>query len=382
MRRLGLLAVLAVVLVAGLVASGVISVEVKAPHFTAVDARPFWQEAPGAPELPAELRIWVAVARDVQPSVVHISTRQRPPRTPLGPEDFFRRFFEGAPEPQPRTALGSGSIVSADGYIVTNLHVVREATEIVVRLEDQREFPARVVGSDPPTDLALLKIEARELPVVRFGDSDGLAVGEPVMAIGNPFGLEHTVTTGVVSAKERFLGAGPYDDFIQTDASINPGNSGGPLVDARGALVGINTAIFAARGGAWVGIGFAIPVNLAKQVLPQLRENGRVVRGFLGVSVAPVDPEVARAAGLDARRGAVVVDVVSGSPAAQAGLRQGDVVVAVDGDPVHHPRDLTRRIAGSRPGTTVALHVARREARTDVEATLGELKDPPAPSGR
>ena len=211
--------------------------------------------------------------------------------------------------------------------MVTNYHVVGQPGEIVVRLGDQREFKAELVGGDQRTDIALLKINASNLPVLAFGDSDSLPVGAPVMAIGNPFGLDQTVTTGIVSAKERFIGAGPYDAFIQTDASINPGNSGGPLVDVHGALVGINTAIFSQSGG-WQGIGFATPVNLAKDVLAQLRANGKVVRGYLGVGVMPVSPEVARRLGLDEPRGAVVTEVVESSPAARAGLKQGDVIVS------------------------------------------------------
>ena len=206
-------------------------------------------------------------------------------------------------------------IASADGYVVTNFHVVRGADAIVVRLADQSEFQAKLVGSDSKTDLALLKIDGRGLPAMPFGDSDRLEVGEPVMAIGNPFGLDQTVTTGIVSAKERFIGSGPYDDFIQTDASVNPGNSGGPLVDVRGALIGINTAIFSQTGGS-VGIGFAIPVNVAKDVLRQLRDTGKVVRGYLGVAVAPVTPDARRASNLSGPRGALVAEVVAGSPAA------------------------------------------------------------------
>ena len=194
------------------------------------------------------------------------------------------------------------------------------------------------------------------------------------MAIGNPFGLEQTVTSGIVSAKERFIGSGPYDDFIQTDASVNPGNSGGPLVDTRGTLVGINTAIFSQTGGS-VGIGFAIPVNLAKDVLRQLKENGKVVRGYLGVAVAPVTPEAGRAAKLDGARGALVAEVVAGSPAASAGLKPGDVILGFQNEPIQNPIDLTRRVAGTPPGSKVALRVVRGGSETTVETKLGQLKD-------
>jgi serine protease Do len=341
-----------------------------------LSASPFWKEEPGPAPLPPGLSVWVELARVVRPAVVNVSTTQRTaPRG--GPEDFFRRFFgEPAPTPRGRQSLGSGFVVSADGYVVTNMHVVRGAGEIVVRLADHSEHRARLVGGDPRTDIALLKIDAGGLPTLAFGDSDQAQVGEPVMAIGNPFGLEQTVTTGIVSAKERFIGAGAYDDFIQTDASINPGNSGGPLVDTRGALIGINTAIFSQTGGS-VGIGFAIPVNIAKDVLPQLRAAGKVVRGYLGVAVMPVEPDVRRALDLPAQRGALVAQVVPNSPGARAGIAEGDVIVAVQDAPVTSPRDLTRRVARMPPGTQVTLRIARRGGERTVTATLGELPDEP-----
>ena len=369
MRRLGFLLFLVVVVVVGLVASGLIRVDVHAP--SGADAKPFWRDKPVTETLPDGLRIWVEISRAVRPAVVNISTTEKV-KSPLG-DDLFSRLFEGQAR-RPRTALGSGFIVSADGYVVTNFHVVREAAQITVRTADQREHVAKMVGGDAKTDLALLKIDGGDLPTLPFGDSDHLEVGEPVMAIGNPFGLEQTVTTGIVSAKERFIGGGPYDDFIQTDASINPGNSGGPLVDARGALVGINSAIFSQTGG-WAGISFAIPVSLARQVLPQLKEGGRVVRGYLGVGVAPVTPEAARDAKLPASRGAVVVEVAPGSPAARAKLASGDVITAFKGEPVNGPRDLTRRVAGTAPGTAVTLAFIRNGEQRTAEVTLGELRD-------
>ena len=376
MRRLGLLVAVVALVAVVLVMVGVVSIRLDFNRPTRTEAQPFWQERRETTPLPAELRIWVEVARNVQPAVVNVSTTQRT-RSPLG-EEFFRRFFEGggAP-PRQATSLGSGLVASADGYVVTNFHVVKDAAEIVVRLADHREFRARLVGSDPKTDLALLKIDVAGLPVIAFGDSDRVQVGEPVMAIGNPFGLEQTVTTGIVSAKERFIGSGPYDDFIQTDASINPGNSGGPLVDAWGLLVGINSAIFSQSGG-WSGIGFAIPVNLAKQVLPQLRAPGKVTRGYLGVAAMPVPPDVAARAQLPARRGALVAEVVSGSPAARAGLKPGDVITAFEGTPIQDPLDLTRRVARTPPGTTVTVQAATSKGQQAVKVTLGELKDQPA----
>ena len=373
MKRLVI--VLLVLLVAGaLYFTDVISVRLNMPKFSGVGAQPFWQEKKVDGALPPALGIWVELARATRPAVVNVSTTQRGQvRGPLT-DEFFRRFFEGMPPSRPRTSLGSGFLVSGDGYIVTNVHVVRNAAEIVVRLSNQSEHPAKLVGSDPRTDIALLKIEVTGLPVIPFGDSDRLEVGEPVMAIGNPFGLDQTVTTGIVSAKERFIGSGPYDDFIQTDASVNPGNSGGPLVDSRGALVGINTAIFSQTGGS-VGIGFAIPVNLAKQVLPQLRERGKVVRGYLGVAVAPVTPEIVREVRLPAPRGALVSEVVPRSPAAAAGIQPGDVIVALGNEEIQSPHDLTRRVAGTPPGTRVTLTVVRKDGKRSVTAPLAELPD-------
>ncbi len=381
-RPAGLLLVLA--LVAGaLWATGVVSVHVNPPRTDSASASPFWQEKSGEAPLPAALAVWTEIARATRPAVVNVSTTQRAQaRGPLS-DEFFRRFFDRGPrgprdeEPRGRQSLGSGVIASADGYIVTNFHVVRDAAEIVVHLGDQSEHRARVVGSDGKTDIALLKIEATGLPTVPFGDSDKLQVGEPVMAIGNPFGLDQTVTTGIVSAKERFIGSGPYDDFIQTDASVNPGNSGGALVDARGALVGINTAIFSQTGGS-VGIGFAIPVNLAKEVLVQLRERGSVTRGYLGVAVAPVTPEARKSLGLDGARGALVAEVAPRSPAAAAGLKPGDVITAFGESDVQNPHDLTRRVGGTPPGTKVTLKIARAGGAQTVTTTLDRLKDEPA----
>ena len=376
MRRLVGLALIVAAAAGVLLASGIVTVNVNPPRPTNVSASPFWQEKGGEAPLPAAMAIWVELARAARPAVVNVSTSQRQARAPA--DDFFRRFFEGPPGRGPqggvRQSLGSGFIVSGDGYIVTNFHVVREAVEIMIRLADQSEYKARLIGSDPKTDIALLKVDARGLTMLPFGDSDRLQVGEPVMAIGNPFGLDQTVTTGIVSAKERFIGSGPYDDFIQTDASVNPGNSGGPLVDTRGALVGINTAIFSQSGGS-VGIGFAIPVNLAKDVLVQLREKGTVTRGYLGVSVAPVTPEARQAARLERARGALVAEVAPRSPAAAAGLKPGDIITAFQGAEIQNPHDLTRRVGGTPPGATVTLQVARRDGRQELSAKLGELRD-------
>lgn len=377
-RRVSVLLLLVLVVVVGLVASGVLRVHLDIRPPSGAEARPFWAEKSEPKRLPDALGIWIEIARAVRPAVVNISTTSRV-KSPLG-EDVFRRLLEGG-APRPRTALGSGFIVSGDGYIVTNFHVVQEAAQIVVRLSDGGERPARLVGTDPKTDLALVKIDGGGLPTLPFGDSDRLEVGEPVLAIGAPFGLEQTVTNGIVSAKERFIGAGPYDDFIQTDASVNPGNSGGPLVDARGALVGINSAIFS-QTGAWAGISFAIPVNLAKQVLPQLRERGKVTRGYLGVSLAPITPDLARELGLETTRGALVAEVGAGSPAGRAGIEPGDVIVAFQGEATGSPRDLTRRVSVAAPGTTARIDVLRRGHQRTVEVRLGELPESAAASPR
>jgi serine protease Do len=378
MRRSAGLIVIVALVAAALWATGVVTVKVNPPTTGSVSASPFWQEVGGEGPVPPVLRIWVELAKVAKPAVVNVSTTQRgQARGPLS-DEFFRRFFERGPReetPRGRQSLGSGVIASSDGYIVTNFHVVRGADAIVVRLADQSEFQAKLVGNDARTDLALLKIDGRGLPAMPFGDSDRLEVGEPVMAIGNPFGLDQTVTTGIVSAKERFIGSGPYDDFIQTDASVNPGNSGGPLVDTRGALVGINTAIFSQTGGS-VGIGFAIPVNTAKDVLRQLRDTGKVVRAYLGVAVMPVTPDARKTMSLPSQRGALVAEVVSGSPAAGAGLKPGDVIVRFQGEEIQDPRDLTRRVAATPPGTTVKLDVVRPGgAGTTVTARVIELKE-------
>ena len=370
MRRLALAFIVLGGLVVLLVVAGVLRLRVEPGDW--LSASPFWSEEQGRAPLPPTFGVWVELARAARPAVVNVSTTQRtPPRG--GPEDFFRPFF-GEPAPRARQSLGSGFVVSPDGYVVTNGHVVRDAGEIVVRLADHSEHRARLIGNDPKTDIALLKIDAAGLPALAFGDSDQAQVGEPVMAIGNPFGLEQTVTTGIVSAKERFIGAGPYDEFIQTDASINPGNSGGPLVDSRGALIGINTAIFSQSGGS-IGIGFAIPVNVAKDVLPQLRATGSVTRGYLGVAVAPVPPEVRRALDLPPQRGALVAEVVPRSPAAAGGIQAGDVITVFQDGPIQSPTDLTRRVGRIPPGTQVRLTVARRGGARTVTTALGRLSE-------
>ena len=254
---------------------------------------------------------------------------------------------------------GSGFIIDRAGYVVTNNHVVGEADTVKVELADGRELPAKVVGTDPKTDIALLKIDAGgDLPTVKFGDSDHLRVGEWVLAMGNPFGLGGTATSGIVSARGRQIGAGPYDDFIQTDASINPGNSGGPLFNTDGEVVGVNTAIFSPSGGN-IGIGFAVPSALVQGVVAQLQQNGRVERGWLGVSMQKLDAELAAALSIKDAKGTLIGGVERDGPAAKAGLQPGDVVTAVGERPVTQPRDLAEAVAAVKPGGSVTLHLLR-----------------------
>ena len=326
------------------------------------------------------------LAKRVGPSVVNVSTTQvrRPAQgqpSPFGPGDprneLLERFFGGRiPRgPQRQNGVGSGFIIDANGTILTNYHVVGEAEKISVTLSDGKHFDAKVIGKDQKTDIAVIKIDAgRDLPAVTLGDSDGLEVGEWVIAIGNPFGLDHTITSGIVSAKGRQIGAGPYDNFIQTDASINPGNSGGPLLNLRGEVVGINTAIFSQTGGN-IGIGFAIPTNSVKDLLPQLRDKGRVVRGYLGTTVQKITPEIADSLGLKQREGALVADVVQGGPAEKAGLKAGDVIVEFDKKEIKDSSDLPAAVARVAPGTSVQLRIARDGKQISLPITVGELKD-------
>jgi serine protease Do len=299
--------------------------------------------------------------------------------------DQFERFFgeQGQGVPREQRSLGSGFVFSADGYIVTNNHVIEGADSIKVNLQvdknGDRSYDAEVIGTDKETDLALLKIKAdKPLPYLTFGDSDALRVGQWVMAIGNPFGLDHTVTAGIVSAKGRTIGAGPYDNFIQTDASINPGNSGGPLIDMDGRVIGINTAIVASGQG----IGFAIPSHLARQVIEQLKEYKSVKRGWLGVSIQDVDENSAKALGLDVARGALVSSVTAGDPAEKAGIKAGDVIVAVDGVSVADAGDLTRKIGDLLPGVKIDLSVWREGKTVKIPLVLGERSAEKVAQGR
>lgn len=290
-------------------------------------------------------------------------------------DDFFRRFFgpqfQNPPsQPQPQIAGGSGFLISQDGYIVTNYHVVKDASQITVILNDDREFAAIVKGSDPRTDLALLKIEEKNLPFLTFGDSDSLKVGEWVVATGNPFGLEATLTVGVVSAKGRQdVGIASYEDFIQTDAAINPGNSGGPLLNLQGQVIGVNTAIFS-RSGGYMGIGLSIPSKMAQHVIDQLMQDGNVKRAYLGVVLQPVDKELADALGLE-KEGILISEVVKDSPAAKAGLENGDIIIQYNDKPIRNVTKFRNDIAMMNPGTDVKLRVLRNSKQMNVTATLG-----------
>ncbi len=300
-------------------------------------------------------------------AVVNISTTQLvkgrrglPPGfgfPPGSPFDQFFHNFRNLP-PRERHALGTGFIISADGFVVTNNHVIAGADEIVVKMKNGKEYNAKLIGTDEKLDIALLKVEATGLKTVRIGNSDQLRVGDWVVAIGNPFGLEQTVTAGIVSAKGRVIGAGPYDSFIQTDAAINPGNSGGPLFNTRGEVVGINTAIYSSSGGN-NGIGFAIPVNLARPVIDELRATGHVTRARLGVYIAAVDKATMQALGLKNRNGALVRQVENGSAADKAGIKPGDVIVSIDGAAIEHMHDLPLRVSRHKPGDKVPIGLIR-----------------------
>jgi Do/DeqQ family serine protease len=319
-----------------------------------------------------------AAAQLAAPAVVSIVASQAARPNPHRDDPRFRFFF-GDPSPQPRVGLGSGVIVAPEGYLLTNHHVVDGADEIEVQLVDGRAAAAELVGSDPETDLAVLKIELDALPVATFGDQGALHVGDLVLAIGNPFNVGQTVTSGIVSALGRTgLQLSTYENFIQTDAAINPGNSGGALVDAAGHLVGINTAIFS-RGGGSLGIGFAIPADTARQVLDALVRDGRVRRGWLGVEQQDLTPEFARSFGVSASRGVVVTGVLRDGPASRGGLRPGDVIVAVGDTPVANRSQLLTAVAALAPGATSTLSVQRGSEALTLEVTVGER---PAPGER
>jgi len=321
-----------------------------------------------------------------RPTVVNISTttivkgrqgnpfgNEMPFQRFFGKDDFFRRFFEDAPEREfKQRSLGSGFIISSDGYIFTNNHVVEKADKIKVKLSTGKEYDAEVKGKDPTTDIALIKIKPENsLPVVKFGDSDKLRTGDWVFAIGNPFGLEHTVTAGIVSAKGRVIGSGPYDNFIQTDASINPGNSGGPLFNLDGEVIGINAAIVAQGHG----IGFAIPINTAKSILADLKTKGSVTRGWLGISIQDITEDIAENLKLKDTNGALVGHVFEGDPADKAGIKTGDIIIEVAGKKIQDTHELMRIVAAQMVGEKVKVKILRDGQEKILQVTIGERKE-------
>ncbi len=331
---------------------------------------------------------FAAVVKPVLPAVVNISTsrivKTQSPISPFFNDPFFRQFFGNqfgqVPKEQREEALGSGVIISPDGYILTNNHVIDGATDIKVFLPDKREFKGHLVGRDSKTDIAVVKIDATGLPTVTLGDSSTLNVGDYVLAIGDPFGVGETVTNGIVSATGRGgLDIENYEDFIQTDAPINPGNSGGALINAHGNLVGINTAIISSGGGNQ-GIGFAIPVNLARYVMEQILQHGKVVRGWLGISVQDLTPALAKAFGIPQTHGALVGDVDPKGPAAGAGVKRSDVIVELNGKPITGPNELRLQISEIAPGTDAHLKVIRNGQSKDITVKLGELPESAAKS--
>jgi Do/DeqQ family serine protease len=313
-----------------------------------------------------------SAAKVAAAAVVSINTLKAPQRDPrMLPDDPWYRFFFGDQGVEPVAGLGSGVIITADGYILTNNHVVEGADEIEVVLNDSRKARGKVIGTDPDTDLAILKIALDRLPVITLGNSDALQVGDQVLAIGNPFGVGQTVTAGIVSALGRNqLGINQFENFIQTDAAINPGNSGGALVDVTGALMGINTAIYSRSGGS-MGIGFAIPVNTAKQVLEGIVKEGSVRRGYIGVEPADLSPELMETFGVKAKSGVLITGVLQNGPAAQAGIRPGDVVVQVGDKPIANVSELMTKVAALRPGEPAKFRVQRRDESVDLTVTPG-----------
>jgi serine protease Do len=327
---------------------------------------------------------FAAIAKKLSPAVVNIKVVKKVANVgfgqpdmdiPAGPfHDFFERFFQGQPQTSPapkmQQGMGSGVIISKDGYVLTNNQVVDGAKEVTITLADQKEYKGRIVGTDPQTDIAVVKIDAHEsFPASTLGNSEDLKVGDWVVAIGNPFGLDRTVTAGIVSAKGRVIGAGPYDNFIQTDASINPGNSGGPLLNMQGEVIGINTAIVAQGQG----IGFAIPVNTVKPMIPELETKGKVTRGFLGVTIQPITPALAKSLSLPDEKGALVADVNPETPAAGAGIQRGDVIVAFNGKEVPDSQSLPAMVAATPVGQEAKVTVKRQGQTLQLPVKIGKL---------
>ena len=332
-------------------------------------------EAPAAPAGTPMPGSYSGAAKRASPAVVSINTSTAARRGPRSDDPWFQFFF-GEQGNQPQAGLGSGVIISADGYILTNNHVVEGADDIDVVLNDSRHARAKVIGTDPETDLAILKIDLDKLPVIVLGNSDALQVGDQVLAIGNPFGVGQTVTSGIVSALGRNqLGINTFENFIQTDAAINPGNSGGALTDINGNLMGINTAIYSRSGGS-MGIGFAIPVSTAKQVMESIVKNGQVVRGWIGVEPNELTPELAQTFGIQSAQGVIVTGVLNSGPAAEAGIRPGDVITQVAGQPVRTVSELLTRIAGLTPGQATPFALQRQGQAVEVSVTPAQRPRP------
>ncbi len=341
------------------------------------------QAASAGGAAPSNAMGFAPIFKPALPAVVSITSSRmvNAPQSPFMNDPFFQQFFGGqgqrGPQQQRERGLGSGVIVSPDGYILTNNHVIDKATDIKVTLADKRQLTGKVIGADPKTDIAVVKINATGLPTITLGDSSQIHVGDYAFAIGNPFGVGETATMGIISATGRNgLDIENYEDFIQTDAAINPGNSGGALLNARGELIGINTAILSGNSGGNQGIGFAIPINMAKYVMDEILKNGKVVRGFIGVGIQEVTPSLAKAFNVPAEQGALVSDVQTATPGAKAGLQRGDVITELNGQAVTGPNDLRLKVATMSPGTTVHLKVDRSGQMRDINLTLGE-----SPSG-
>ena len=343
-------------------------------------------EAPvgAAPAAGAGTNSFSLAARTASPAVVSINTSKAPETTAGSTDPWFKFFFgeQGPGQAQPQAGLGSGVIVSPAGYILTNNHVIEEADQIEVVLNDGRQSAAQVIGTDPETDLAILKIELQELPVISLGDSDSLSIGDPVLAIGNPFGVGQTVTSGIVSALGRTqLGINTFENFIQTDAAINPGNSGGALVDITGRLMGINTAIYSRSGGS-MGIGFAIPTSTARSVMEAIVRDGQVTRGWIGVEPQDLTPELAETFGLKAGSGVIITGVLQNGPAAKAGIHPGDVITAVAGRKVGNVAQLLSAVAALTPGESAQLDVMRKTGASSIAVTPGKRTPPKAAEPR
>jgi len=331
---------------------------------------------------PGGMGSFSSAAKIASAAVVSINTSKAAAKNPQTDDPWFRFFFgDQGGQSEPQVGLGSGVIVSPSGYILTNNHVVEGADDIEVILNDSRKAKAKVIGTDPETDLAILKIELDKLPVIVLGSSDTLQVGDPVLAIGNPFGVGQTVTGGIISALGRNqLGINTFENFIQTDAAINPGNSGGALVDVNGHLMGINTAIYSRSGGS-MGIGFAIPVSTAKQVLESILKDGQVTRGWIGVEPQELNAELAETFNVKAKSGVIITGVLQNGPAAQAGIRPGDVITAVNGKAVGNVTELLGAVAALKPGVAAPLTVLRKDSKTDISVTPGKRQRPKVARG-